>query len=134
MLQNQHYRDRIRETIFKDHPEYAGLFTGFEGGHLILWRWGSLVEAARAVKRRAAPLRLLWSIDKYLAESQTGEDHAGQVVKSKTETLKTFDQAVSDPFFWHYLVPWLSRVDLYSKFKATTTTHKSKQLVTRRLD
>ena len=73
-----------------------------------MWRWGSLVQVARALRRRSAPLRMLWSIKKYLAEADAGEDHAGQAVKTKTETLKTFDQAVTSPFFWHYLEAWFS--------------------------
>ena len=106
MLHTPHYRDRICETIFRDYPEYASLFGAFEGGHLIAWRWGSLAATARALKRRAAPLRMLWSIETYLRGAASGEDHSGQVPKSKTETLKTFDQAIKDDFFWNYLVPW----------------------------
>ena len=110
MLHTPHYRDRICETIFRDYPEYATLFGAFEGGHLIAWRWGSLAATARALKRRAAPLRMLWSLDTYLLGAASGEDHAGQVPKSKTETLKTFDHAIKDAYFWHYLVPWRSNL------------------------
>jgi hypothetical protein len=104
MLQTSHYRDRIKEKIFGD-SEFSCLFEGFEGGSLIMWRWGSLVSTARALKRRSAPLRMLWSLEKYISDATAGEDHAGQNVKTKTETLKAFDAAIGDEYFWHYLVP-----------------------------
>lgn len=103
MLANAHYRDRLRETVFAG-PEgsgYYSLFSSFEGGSFIPWRWGSLVSTARSLKRRAAPLRVLWSLDKYLHHAASGEEN----IKTKTETLKLFDAAVRDKFFWHYLEP-----------------------------
>lgn len=105
MLHTSHYRDRLREKIFTD-SGYESLFTSFEGGNLIMWRWGSLVATSRALKRRAGPLRMLWSLEAYLSGAAAGED-----VKTKTESLKAFYAAVSDPFFWHYLAPWLLAIE-----------------------
>ena len=104
MLHPPHYRDRVRETIFKA-SDYASLFCNFEGGALITWRWGSIVATARALKRRSGPLRMMLSMERYLANAACGEDNAGQAMKVRTETLKHFDAAINDPFFWHYLVP-----------------------------
>ena len=51
---------------------------------------------------------MLWSLEKYISDATAGEDHAGQNVKTKTETLKAFDAAIGDEYFWHYLVPcWM---------------------------
>lgn len=67
-----------------------------------MWRWGSLVASSRALKRRATPLRVMWSMDAYM-NAATGEDQAGPGPKTKTETLKLFDEAVRSDFFWSYL-------------------------------
>ena len=39
------------------------------------------------LKRRAGPLRLLWSLEAYLSNA-AGEDDSGQGLKTKTETLQ----------------------------------------------
>ena len=110
MLHTPHYRDRIRETIFGE-SEFASLFRSFEGGALIMWRWSSLVQTARSLKKRAGPLRMMWSMEKYLASASAVEDNAGNggnaFKTTATQTLKLFDQAIQDPFFWSYLVPWI---------------------------
>lgn len=71
-----------------------------------MWRWSSLIQVARAMKRRAGPLRMMWSMDAYLSHASAGEDKDGNQVKTKTATLRLFDQAVKDPFFWSYLATW----------------------------
>lgn len=109
MLHTAHYRDRIRKTIFEDvDSEYASLFKGFEGGSLIMWRWSSLIQVCRAMKLREGPLRMLWSLKRYLSDASAAEDAVGNAVKVKTESLKVFDQSVSDPFFWNYMETWIA--------------------------
>ena len=58
---------------------------------------------------------MLWSLEAYLSGATAGEDASGQGLKTKTETLKAFDAAVSDPFFWNYLAPGLLAIERIMK-------------------
>lgn len=58
-LSQPFYRDRLHHQIFEG-TQFDRLFASWEGGHLIMWRWGSLVACIRALKLRKGPLQTMW--------------------------------------------------------------------------
>ena len=110
-----HYRDRLCQKLFTQ-SEFKTLFESWEGGHLVMWRWSSLVDCLRALKRRQGPLQSYWDEKIYSQGSSSLEDenrsrakaakveHGSGSTWSKGDAQK-FTAAIKDPFFWAYLVP-----------------------------
>lgn len=107
MLHNPHYRDRLRDKVFGD-TEFTSLFNSWEGGSLITWRWGSLADAVRALKKRKGALITYWDLSKYLSGHVVAEDDARARRDQRDGFVHTFDKAMRDEFFWAYLDSWLS--------------------------
>ena len=110
-----HYRDRLLDRIFKK-TEFKDLFKSWEGGHLVMWRWSSLVECLRALKRRQGPLQMHWDEDKYCERSNLEDDQRSRAKSAKIENSSEknwskgdatkFSKIIKDSFFWCYVEPW----------------------------
>eukprot|EP00969_Alexandrium_andersonii_P199466 8809622-Alexandrium_andersonii.AAC.1 len=66
LLRWRHSRERLVATCFGDGPAapFAHLLTAF-AGQVYEGRWGSVVEAVRALEVLEAPLRAGWGQQKY---------------------------------------------------------------------
>lgn len=84
MLSQKHYLDRLRFKIFSD-TEFSSLFTSFEGGSLIMWRWSSLINVCKAVRRRKGPLRAQLCCNSWLA---TMCAHSVTFVETQTDIAR----------------------------------------------
>lgn len=111
-LHQPHYRDRLQQKCFEN-TEFKSLFGSWEGGALIMWRWGSLVNVLKALKRRQGPLMLYFDAEAYIntpedeaaSRSKALKSESGNKKWSKGDAMK-FAEIVKDSFFWAYLVPW----------------------------
>ncbi|CAE7355853.1 unnamed protein product [Symbiodinium sp. KB8] len=116
LLHQAYYRDRVRE-LFKNQPT-EWLFKHFEGGNLIAWRWGSLLDVCRALHKREGALRTGWSLRKFLRIARSSTDgpegaadgDVGTSRGKKTQlsdgdhkTFKAADSAWTSRYFWSYL-------------------------------
>ena len=127
-----HYRDRLLDRIFKN-TEFKDLFKSWEGGHLVMWRWSSLVDCLRALKRRQGPLQMHWDEKQYCERSNLEDDHrsraksakiqdSGEKSWSKGDATK-FSKIIADPFFWSYLEPCLKMFFQDSGFNIVEKTN-----------
>ncbi|CAE7253412.1 unnamed protein product, partial [Symbiodinium necroappetens] len=115
LLHQKYYRDRLKE-LFKSHPAEQ-LFKYHDGGNLIVWRWGSLVEVCKAMHKREGALRSKWSLQKFLAVPQSfsgaaeahnpegagpddDADQSQQHLRTEHQLLQLADKAWTSPFFW----------------------------------
>lgn len=88
---------------------------------MISWRWGSLVECLRALRRRKGALELYWDPAKF-HEGRT-EDQAQAESKSRSKALRAveasgtgrtwskgdtekFTRIIRSTFFWCYAESW----------------------------
>ena len=90
------YRDRLQRIISSPMDK---LYTYYEGGNLISWRWSSLIDVAEAIHRRQGALKACWSLQRFLAVGQRSDDDS----TSNTKLFATADLAIRSPFFWAYL-------------------------------
>ena len=109
LLHQKYYRDRVKQLF--DGKATQKLFDHYDGGVLVLWRWGSLVKVCEALHRREGALRESWNLQKFLtislhgheqddaetAPAQSGAGNDDQV------TFKKADGAIRSSYFWSYL-------------------------------
>ena len=122
LLHQKFYRDRVKE-LFKGKATEK-LFNHYDGGALILWRWGSLVKVCESFHRREGALRTSWSLERFLATSrpQAGGPRGRAGPDTNTDALEgeaplegsdqgqgddqlTFrkaDSAIRSSYFWSY--------------------------------
>ena len=114
-LYQPHYRDRLHDRIFKS-TQFEAMFKSWEGGHLVMWRWSSLVDCLRALKRRQGPLQMFWDENKYMSQTNLDDENQSRAKAAKNEQkentswsrgdAKRFSQIIGDVFFWAYLESW----------------------------
>lgn len=78
-----------------------------------MWRWSSLVNVLKALKRRQGPLVLYFDADAYSNAAEAESDSRSKALKSEGGNKKwskgdavKFGEIIKSDFFWSYLVPW----------------------------
>ncbi|CAJ1427832.1 unnamed protein product, partial [Effrenium voratum] len=108
LLYQKYYRDRVK-VLFDRDPVWKRLFTHYEGGNLILWRWGSLVEVCEAIQKREGALKARWSLSSFLRVGHNlpaEDDEEGPAPFARATATANFnlaDEAIRSPYFWCYL-------------------------------
>ena len=92
-----------------------------------MWRWGSLVDCARALKKRKGPLQACWCLKQFMAGGREEalpkrRNRAGACVEAgadgepashnrdNNDLFYKFSGAVLSKFFWCYLDSCLHRL------------------------
>ena len=96
LMHTQFYRDRLVHTHFKG-TVWANMFSSWEAGAFIPWRWGSLVNVCKGLWRRKGPLTTMWSSIKFTCGNTWSGSSASSGMLSKAS------EAIESGWFWAYL-------------------------------
>ena len=96
LMHTQFYRDRLVHTHFKG-TAWEKMFSSWEAGAFIPWRWGSLVNVCKGLWRRKGPLTTMWSSIKFTCSNTWSGASASSGMLNKAS------EAIASSWFWAYL-------------------------------
>ncbi|CAE7256194.1 unnamed protein product [Symbiodinium natans] len=108
LLHQKFYRDRIKQ-LYKGKATER-LFSFYDGGCLILWRWGSLVAVCDSLHKREGALREEWNLQRFLQTTAGNvhleldtENNDNDQGGSDNKLFQVADSAITSPYFWAYI-------------------------------